>query len=119
MELTEVRYEVADGVATLTLDRPGKRNAFTGTMADELARAAAPADADDAVRVVLVTGAGRDFCVGADLSGGRDTFAGKRLTDRPAGPMGEAIGGGAPAPGGGGAPRPPPARAAGGRPRAG
>jgi enoyl-CoA hydratase/carnithine racemase len=93
MELTEVRYEVADGVATLTLDRPGKRNAFTGTMADELARAAATADADDAVRVVLVTGAGRDFCVGADLSGGRDTFAGKRLTDRPAGAMGEGIGG--------------------------
>src|SRR3954463_5200954 len=93
MELTEIRYEVADGVATLTLDRPGKRNAFTGTMADELARAAATADAGDAVRVVLVPGAGRDFCVGADLSGGRDTFAGKRLTDRPAGAMGEGIGG--------------------------
>jgi enoyl-CoA hydratase/carnithine racemase len=93
MELTEVRYEVAGGVATLTLDRPDKRNAFTATMADELARAAATADADDAVRVVLVTGAGRDFCVGADLSGGRDTFSGKRLTNRPAGPMSEGIGG--------------------------
>src|SRR3954469_16946462 len=59
MELTEVRYEVADGVATLTLDRPGRRNAFTGTMADELARGAAAADADDAVRGVLVRGCGR------------------------------------------------------------
>ena len=64
---TELRYEVADGVATITLDRPGKRNAFTGTMADELVRAAEAADADDGVRVVLVTGAGRAFCVGADL----------------------------------------------------
>src|SRR6185437_14477720 len=48
--------------------------------------AAGAADADDAVRVVLVTGAGRDFCVGADLSGGADTFSGRRVDDRPAGP---------------------------------
>jgi enoyl-CoA hydratase/carnithine racemase len=90
---TQLRYEVADGVATLTLDRPGRRNAFTGTMADEIARAAAAADADDAVRVVLVTGAGRDFCVGADLSGGADTFAGSRLEDRPDGPLAQTIAG--------------------------
>ena len=90
---TQLRYEVADGVATLTLDRPGKRNAFTGTMADEIARAAAAADADEAVRVVLVTGAGRDFCVGADLSGGRTTF-GPGRTERPEhGPLGQTIGG--------------------------
>src|SRR4051794_33608492 len=62
-------------------------------MADELVRAAATADADDAVRVVLVTGAGRDFCVGADLGGGRDTFAGARTAHRPPGPLGETIGG--------------------------
>ena len=90
---TELRYEVADAVATLTLDRPGHRNAFTAVMADEIARAAAAADADEAVRVVLVTGAGRDFCVGADLSGGRDTFAAARVEGRPAGPMSERIGG--------------------------
>ena len=93
MELTQVRYEVADGVATITLHRPERRNAFTGTMADELARAAAAADADEAVRVVLVTGAGQAFCVGADLSGGRDTFDSGRLENRPSGPMSETIGG--------------------------
>ena len=93
MEFSEVRYEVADRVATITLHRPERRNAFTAVMADDLVRAVAAADADDDVRVVLVTGTGRDFCVGADLSGGRDTFAGRRTQDRPAGPMSETIGG--------------------------
>jgi len=93
VEFSEVRYEVADRVATITLHRPERRNAFTAVMADDLVRAAAAADADDDVRVVLVTGTGRDFCVGADLSGGRDTFAGRRTQDRPAGPMSETIGG--------------------------
>ena len=93
MELTEIRYEVADGVATVTLDRPASRNAFSGTMAEELVRAAGAADADDDVRVVLVTGAGRDFCVGADLSGGRDTFHRNRLENRPPGQLTETIGG--------------------------
>src|SRR3954452_865225 len=93
MELTQVRYEVADGVATLSLHRPEQRNAFTGTMADDIARACAAADTDEAVRVVLVTGAGQAFCVGADLSGGRDTFDAKRLENRPSGPMSESIGG--------------------------
>ena len=63
-ELTEVRYEVADGVATVTLHRPDRLNAFTATMADELGAVARAADADDDVRVVLVTGAGRAFCAG-------------------------------------------------------
>jgi enoyl-CoA hydratase/carnithine racemase len=93
VEFSEVRYEVADRVATITLHRPERRNAFTATMADELVRAAAAADTDDDVRVVLVTGSGRDFCVGADLSGGADTFAGRRTEGRPAGPMSETIGG--------------------------
>jgi enoyl-CoA hydratase/carnithine racemase len=71
---TQLRYAVADRVATITLHRPEKLNALTTTMAAELAAAAARADADDEVRVVVVTGAGRAFCAGADLSGGRDTF---------------------------------------------
>jgi enoyl-CoA hydratase/carnithine racemase len=90
---TQIRYAVADGVATITLHRPERRNAFTVTMADEIAGACAAADADEAVRVVLVTGAGADFCVGADLSGGRDTFAGARTDGRPEGPMSQSIGG--------------------------
>ncbi len=73
-EPTQLRYEVADRVATVTLCRPEKLNAFTPTMAAELAEVAAEADADDGVRVVVVTGAGRAFCAGADLSGGRETF---------------------------------------------
>ncbi len=62
-------------MATVTLHRPDRLNAFTPTMAAELAAVAARADADDDVRVVVVTGAGRAFCAGADLSGGRETFA--------------------------------------------
>lgn len=62
------------GVLTLTLNRPDTLNAYTATMGRELARAFRAADADDAVRVVVVTGAGRGFCAGADLSGGADSF---------------------------------------------
>ena len=86
MTPTQLRYDVADGVATITLSRPERLNAFTPVMAVELARAAAAADADDAVRVVVVTGAGRGFCAGADLGAGRGTFAdrGRQADDGPA-----------------------------------
>ena len=67
-------YEVADGIATLTLNRPEKMNAFTAQMRDDLVAAFDATDADDAVRVVIVTGAGRAFCAGADLSVGGKTF---------------------------------------------
>ncbi|MEI4270513.1 enoyl-CoA hydratase-related protein [Klenkia sp. LSe6-5] len=69
MSWTQVSCTVEDGVAVLTLDRPERRNAYTTVMARELAEAAAALDADDAVRVVVVTGAGNTFCVGADLAG--------------------------------------------------
>ncbi len=77
----------------MTLHRPDRLNAFTLTMADELARVAAAADADDDVRVVVVTGAGRAFCAGADLGGGPETFAGRRTRRRPPGPLSQDIGG--------------------------
>lgn len=67
---TQVAYEVRDHVATVTLNRPEARNGYTITMADELADAVKRAGADDDVRVVVLTGAGDNFCVGADLSGG-------------------------------------------------
>jgi enoyl-CoA hydratase/carnithine racemase len=70
----EVLSEIAGGVAVLTLNRPESLNAFTGRMGVELAEAYRRADLDDAVRAVVVTGAGRAFCAGADLSGGADTF---------------------------------------------
>ena len=74
MEFEEIRYEVADGVLLVTLDRPDRLNAFTGTMGRELIAAFDRADADDDVRAVIVTGAGRGFCAGADLGGGGETF---------------------------------------------
>jgi enoyl-CoA hydratase/carnithine racemase len=69
-----IRYEAADGVATITLHRPDRLNAFTTTMARELVAAFDATDADDAVRVVLLTGSGRAFCAGADLGRGASTF---------------------------------------------
>ncbi len=74
MAFREIRYEVHGGVLTVTLDRPARLNAVTTVMIDELIEAFDRADADDAVRAVIVTGAGRAFCAGADLSAGARTF---------------------------------------------
>ena len=71
---TEIAYEVEGPVLILTLDRPDQLNAFTPTMFRELLDAFDRADADDDVRVVVVTGRGRAFCAGADLSMGAKTF---------------------------------------------
>jgi len=71
---SEIRYEVEDGVCTVTLHRPDRLNAVTATMLRELGEAWDRADADDAVRAVIVTGAGRAFCAGADLGSGGSTF---------------------------------------------
>jgi enoyl-CoA hydratase/carnithine racemase len=75
MEYTDIAYEVADRVATITLDRPDRLNAFTGRMMYELLDAFDRTDADDEVRAVIVTGRGRGFCAGADLSEGATTFS--------------------------------------------
>jgi enoyl-CoA hydratase/carnithine racemase len=75
MEYTQIIYEVADHIATITLNRPAQLNAFTNTMMREVLAAFDEIDADDEVRAVIVTGAGRGFCAGADLSGGGETFS--------------------------------------------
>jgi enoyl-CoA hydratase/carnithine racemase len=73
-DYSEISYDVADGIATITLSRPDAMNAFTATMCREMYEVFDRTDADDDVRVVIVTGAGRAFCAGADLSSGGDTF---------------------------------------------
>src|SRR5258707_10458301 len=74
MDFEQIRYQVADGVLTITLNRPDRLNAFTQTMMSELIAAFDASDADDDVRAVIVTGEGRGFCAGADLARGGDTF---------------------------------------------
>jgi enoyl-CoA hydratase/carnithine racemase len=85
MSYQEILYAVDDGVLTLTMHRPEKLNAFTGTMLKEMIDALDRADADDAVRAIIVTGAGRAFCAGADLSAGGATFNADARADRPSG----------------------------------
>jgi enoyl-CoA hydratase/carnithine racemase len=82
-----VTVEIADGVAVVTLDRPDKLNAFTGLMGTELGETYTSCDADDTVRAVVVTGAGRAFCAGADMEPGGDTFAAPAGDDFSASPV--------------------------------
>src|SRR5437763_16170192 len=74
MDFEELLYDVADGVLTITLNRPDRLNAWTATMGRELIAAFDAADADDEIRAIIVTGAGRGFCAGADLAAGGATF---------------------------------------------
>ncbi len=74
MEYDQIAYDVSDGIATITLDRPDQLNAFTNSMMYQLLDVFDRTDADDDVRAVIVTGRGRGFCAGADLSGGGATF---------------------------------------------
>src|SRR5262249_61268681 len=82
------RYEIENGILAITLDRPDKLNAFTTKMLQELIDAFDRADRDDDVKVVIVTGAGRAFCAGADLSAGAATFDRAAGRDRPQVPLG-------------------------------
>ena len=85
MDYQQIRYAVDAGVLTITLDRPERLNAFTARMMHELLDAFERADADDAVRAIIVTGAGRAFCAGADLGSGGGTF------DHSSGPQAQPI----------------------------
>jgi enoyl-CoA hydratase/carnithine racemase len=83
MQYKYVKYEVSDGILTLTMNRPDKMNSQNGDTLAELTEAFSDADHDDAVRVVIVTGAGRAFSAGADLSGeGSLSYLGERLNGR-------------------------------------
>jgi enoyl-CoA hydratase/carnithine racemase len=89
MAFAQITTELAERVLTITLNRPERLNAWTAQMGSELREAFDRADADDEVRAVIVTGAGRGFCAGADLESGGDTFDYRART-------GEAAGVGAP-----------------------
>src|SRR5690348_872277 len=74
MSYQTITFETADDLLTITLNRPDQLNAFTLRMAEEIIEALDRADADDAIRAIIVTGAGRAFCAGADLSAGAASF---------------------------------------------
>src|ERR1700684_2174672 len=74
MAYETIKYEVAEQILTITLNRPDKLNAFNAAMQKELIDAFDQADKNDNIRAIVVTGAGRGFCAGADLSSGADTF---------------------------------------------
>ena len=80
-EYQDLTFELDDGVATLTLNRPEQLNTFTGAMGKDLERAYRRCDEDDAIRAVVLTGAGKAFCAGADLSGGASTFEAQDASD--------------------------------------
>jgi enoyl-CoA hydratase/carnithine racemase len=88
MAYETILYEVAQNILTITLNRPDKLNAFTLSMLNELIDAFDRADADDEVRAIIVTGAGRAFCAGADLSAGGATFDRLARGDRATPPIG-------------------------------
>lgn len=82
MNFETLKYEIEDRILTLTLSRPERMNAFNPTMRLELIEAFDRADADDDVRAVIVTGAGKAFCAGADLGKGGDTFNRDKREDK-------------------------------------
>jgi len=88
MPYETILTDVADDIFTITINRPDKLNALNTTMIREFIAAIDTADADDAVRAIIVTGAGRAFCAGADLSTGGRTFDREARADRPPVPNG-------------------------------
>jgi len=88
MSYETIAYEVTDNIATLTLNRPDRLNALNWTMMKEMVDAFARVDADDAVRAVIVTAAGKVFCSGADLEAGANAFDAGTLADSPVRPDG-------------------------------
>ena len=85
MQYSTILYNITDNILTITLNRPEKLNAFNRNMMSEMIDALDQADGDDNIRAIIVTGAGRGFCAGADLSRGGDTFNAEMREDRESG----------------------------------
>ncbi len=84
MTYEHIKAETDGPILTITLNRPDKLNAYTALMGSEIEDAFLKADADDDIRVIVVTGAGRGFCAGADISGGADAYRLSRSSARAA-----------------------------------
>ena len=82
MNYEAILYEIEDNILTITLNRPEKLNAFNFNMQSDLIDAIDKANNDDEVKAIIVTGAGRGYCAGADLSAGKDTFNMDKRSDR-------------------------------------
>jgi enoyl-CoA hydratase/carnithine racemase len=93
MASEHITTELSEGILTITLNRPDKMNAYTTQMGQEFGAALDRADRDDEVRVVIVTGAGRGFCAGADISDGGSVGAGSGMERKglPAGGIGQRL----------------------------
>ena len=87
MSYEDIRFECQDGIAVITLHRPDALNAFSGLMGDEIGDAYRRCDTDDDVRAVILTGAGRAFCAGADMSSGGETFGSPKRESFSASPV--------------------------------
>lgn len=92
MSYQDIRFDVEDGVAVICLNRPEAMNTFTGRMGQELGQAYRNCDEEDDIRAVVLTGAGRAFCAGADMTSGAETFSNRResMPDFSASPVGMA-----------------------------
>lgn len=86
MAYEQIKCEVEDQILTITLNRPDRLNAYTYAMQSELISAFDRADEDDNIRAIIVTGAGRAFCAGSDLSEGSKTFDQAARADRKTAP---------------------------------
>ena len=86
-EYEDIRFDVSEGIATITLHRPDQMNSFSGKMGEELGQAYRRCDEDDEIRAAILTGAGKAFCVGADMTAGAETFASQEASSFSASPV--------------------------------
>ena len=83
MDFSDIIYDKADRIATVTMNRPDKMNAWTAKMGAEMRQAMLDADRDDNIGAIILTGAGRAYCAGADMTGLSEISQGRATAGRP------------------------------------